>query len=34
MSERSERIIDTVFAHWCPLEIAAADRLRESVLHQ
>ena len=34
MSERSERIIDTVFAHWCPVEIERAGDLRESMVHQ
>jgi hypothetical protein len=34
MSERSERIIETVFAHWCPVEIDGVKRLHESMVHQ
>jgi hypothetical protein len=41
MSERSERIIDTVLfaaqrrtAHWCSVEIEAVGHLHQSKVHQ
>jgi hypothetical protein len=34
MSERSERIIDTVFGHWCPVEIERAGDLHDALVRQ